>query len=145
MRFQGAGPFQLEGSSSIGISPGRGFQVQAIGMQLRALFHIYYIRRAFLFGNYFVSRFGHFFWISVSLLASLLFAFLLFPWFWFYASLLLCFSASPLFCFSAFCFSAFLPFPASLLLCFSASLLLYFSTVLLLRCFLLLCFSSKPK
>ena len=105
--------------------------IEAIGMQLRALFHIYYIRRAILFGNYFFSSFGHFFWISVSLLASLLFAFLLFPWFCFYASLLLCFSTVLLLCFLLFCFSSLACFSASLLLHCSASPL--FSASLLLK------------
>ena len=102
--------------------------IEAIGMQLRALFHIYYIRRAILFGIFFFPFWAFFldfcfpacfsafcfsafplilllcFFASLLLhcSASLLFAFLLF-----FPCLLLCFSASPLFCFSAvFCFFA---------------------------------------
>ena len=97
--------------------------IEAIGMQLRALFHIYYIRRAILFGNYFFPVLGIFFGF---LFPCLLLCFLLFCFSLDSAFMLLCFSASPLFCFSAF---AFLLFFLCLLLCFSASPLFCFSAV----------------
>ena len=113
----GHGMWEKDGMGSR--SKGHGIVIGAIGgLFLRAIFF----------------RFGHCFWISVSLLlcfsAFLLLSFLLSLLLCFYSSLLLRFSASPLCCLSAspfFCFS--------LLFCLSSFSANFFSLLLLLTCF----------